>query len=161
MTQLSNLENIIEGNAIRIIAIDPGRTTGVAYYFRASTSDPFGAKQFVCVNALVDWLISVQPTTIIMETFRLLREKALSLCGQDIYASEVIGAVKVFCVSHNIPLIMQYPPTRNTVKRSLLELMGLWQVTVGMHHARDAAKHLVVYLLKHYAHLFKTTKDVY
>lgn len=131
---------------MRVVAVDPGKTTGTAWC--DFVTQERGVAQHTDITALVSWLTEIRPDVVVMETFRPRRDKALALCGQDIYASEIIGVVKMRCLEQNIPLAMQIPATKDTVRQALLTMCGLWNVTKGLPHARDAAKHLVVYALK-------------
>lgn len=129
----------------KVMAIDPGKTTGVAKYdLLTRTKD---AEQFTDTALLLKALQAYQPDVVVMETFRPRPDKALAICGQDVYASEVIGAVKAFCESSAITVVMQQPAVKNTVRQKLLEYCGLWRITKSLPHARDAIKHLVAYVI--------------
>lgn len=139
------------GIKMLIAGIDPGKTTGIV-----CTKALFSRDQVIyccqtsSTQETVDELEYLKPGVVVLEQFRLLRNKAQQLSGQDMYASEVIGVVREYCLSNTIELVMQPPQAKNTVSSKFLEAMELWEATKGMPHARDAARHLVYYLLRKY-----------
>lgn len=135
-----------------LVAVDPGKTTGMVCASNLfSSSQVIQCFQVYSTQETVRRLDSYKPDVVILEQFRLLRNTAQQLSGQDMYASEVIGVVKDYCLSNSVELVMQQPQAKNTVSSKFLKALGLWEVTKGLPHARDAARHLVYYLLRSYA----------
>jgi hypothetical protein len=131
-----------------VVALDPGKTTGAVYAQMPYTNCTASCTQVQGIEPVVHLLDSYKPDLVIAEQFRLQHSKALQLSGQVMFASEVLGAVKNYCHQHSIKLLLQMPFTKNTVSDKFLKIMGLWERTTGLPHARDAARHLVYYLLQ-------------
>lgn len=129
-----------------VMAVDPGETTGWCAVWLPSFEAAAG--QVKDVNALLRALEAHKPEVVVIEDFRPYPEQAKALSRQRLYASEVIGAVAAWCGRNWVELERQPAGMRKVVTRELLERLGLWDLTRGMPHARDAAKHLVVWLLR-------------
>lgn len=134
-------------------AVDPGKTCG---YVLASVDFPVEMPRNLDavagqldISSLLEELGSAEGLGLVVaERFSPIPGRAKSLAGQRLYASEALGALRQWCLDRGIPLIEQQPACIKTVKRSLLEAFGLWSVTSDLPHARDAARHLVAFILK-------------
>lgn len=133
---------------MKIISVDPGKTTGVAMYQVENFESRFAVYQFTNIPDVIELLKKELPDVVLVESFKLHKNKATQLSGQENYSAEVIGAIKVFCAGELIPIRQQAPAVKDTVMQSLLERIGFWLPTKGMPHARDAARHLAAYLFK-------------
>jgi len=131
-----------------VVAVDPGETTG---WCAVRLPDfEVAAGQVRDVDALIRVLEAHKPEVVVVEDFRLRPERAKSLSQQQLHASEVIGTVAAWCGRNWVELERQPASMRTVVTRELLGRLGLWSLTRNMPHARDAAKHLVVWLLREY-----------
>jgi hypothetical protein len=149
---------------MKIIALDPGETTGYAIADWDGESEQ--AELAICgqVTGLVEfgrWLdIALMhgcyrlssgetETVVIYETFRLYPHKAQALIANEMIASQVIGVIKFLCAEH--------PMIDDPVKQSASQAKGLlahdWeQYLVSSYlartdHQRDACVHVVYYML--------------
>jgi len=130
------------------MSIDPGQQSGIVVLDIADQTVVL-VHAGECASAwdVLSLIHQHGPDVVVVEDFVLRKDKAVQLSGQRMFAAEVIGAVKEYCRSRCTEVIRQPVVGKATIGRSLLEQTGLWQVTVGKPHARDAAKHALTYLL--------------
>lgn len=140
-----------------VLAVDPGETCGYAAAvvdldslqlpIPCAIVGESSVREFL---RLARELVREFPSeaVVVAESFRLIPGRARKLSGQRVHASEALGAIREWCAQRNVPLVEQPPVVTKTVKRSLLEMFGLWERTKERTHARDAARHLVAYILK-------------
>lgn len=100
---------------IRILAIDPGLTTGWAAFnkegFPFATGmikEPGGIKN-ANLKTHVDWFkrLKNKPQTIVLEQFRVRPGGETN--GQRVIASEVIGVVRTWAILNDVGLVMSEP----------------------------------------------------
>lgn len=82
---------------------------------------------------------------IVCETF-LPRPGAKSL---QLDALHIIGALRYLCWHTKTPLIMQSPTQAKSFAGGQEKLRAAGWYTVGADHARDAARHMLVFLCSH------------
>ena len=128
-----------------IIAIDPGQTVG--YAVADSKGNPLQVGQ-VDAYQICDVLDILKPKQIVVEAFRLYPHKEKAQTWSTLVAPRVIGAIEYWCSKNNVAIAYQGAGERNLVSDDMLRKYGFWQLTKGMHHARDAAKHLVLWIIK-------------
>ncbi len=148
----------------RIIALDPGGTTGWGTYSFNSVPVPNDIgyevydETFACgqlgprehydeLYALLE-LMHVQDTLVVCEAFQQYRDRN----NVDLISVEYIGVVKLFCQQRGIPIYFQASSEGKIGKSSFvrpenLKLLHLW--SGGQRHAMDAYGHLLCYLLNH------------
>jgi hypothetical protein len=119
---------------MRIVGVDPGRTTGLCVFTKKGFSYGEEALEYRDIQRFIrKW----NPNTVVMEDFRIRR-------GQPVdYHSpiRVMGVVECLCIEEEIGLVIQSP--------SILS-MALPRVN-GIHpspHVRSACAHVVYYLHK-------------
>lgn len=108
---------------------------------RACGAVPLGMLSEVLVQ-----LCTCRPV-VVAEGFRVQSGRATRLAGARLAAAEALGIIRSWCVAQGLPVVEQPSSGMRTITRSLLETTGLWQKTVGSPHARDAARHLLLYCL--------------
>ncbi len=122
----------------RILALDPGITTGIAILDDGIviTSHFEGShRQFY------DWLDELNPEAIIYESFVYQRRDKVEL-----YPVEVIGIIKLWADSNGIPAFRQSPAqAKGLFDDDKLKKMGLWKK--GYRHGMDATRHLMYHLV--------------
>lgn len=76
------------------LAIDPGKTTGYAFF--DINGKPVKKGQIKGVEDFADWFMDLdpRPTVIIYEDFILFKNKALEQTGSNMEASQVIGIIR-------------------------------------------------------------------
>lgn len=141
----------------RIIALDPGGTTGWAthswFEFHGEVSD----REWHCgqlegdhYNSL-DVLLGTQQVdkyVVVCESFQQYRE----LDSPELVSLEYIGVVKRFCQERKVPLILQSSSVgkitvKSFVRSVSLRNLGLW--VPGQRHAMDAYGHLLTYMINY------------
>ncbi|MBU1621780.1 MAG: hypothetical protein KJ888_20910 [Gammaproteobacteria bacterium] len=142
---------------VKLVAIDPGKSTGVAvatllrereagsaviWDVLLSTTTLYPWPDIAVASALAfDVLDSAD--AVICEEWRLRQDKATTLIGQQLTGPEVKGAVQLWCLSHRIPIHLrtasQITGTQNHVKSKVED----WPVS---DHEQDALCHLVMWI---------------
>ena len=139
---------------MRILAIDPGRTTGVAWADIDRTWQVTNAcwMQYETYNKsdikmLLDIIHTVLADVVVMEDF-ITRTLAA-----DVWPLTIIHIIQwefehgnYWEGRHTGTLAMQQPAERSVINDSRLKRMELYQP--GQPHANDAMRHLVVYSRK-------------
>lgn len=128
---------------MRVLAIDPGGTTGWATWVGGSVhwgQIPGGigsAREVVNLMRSIDTLV-IERYTISERTTKYSRQSD---------ALELTGAMKYVAQSGNVPVIMQQPAEAKRIfTDERLRQFGWW--ARGEEHARDALRHLGLYLAK-------------
>lgn len=137
----------------RLLALDPGETTGVAG-FTADAEEAVltYANQIktwpleVGVSQLTKLLDSQTPDVVVFESYQVYEWKTSEHSWSQIPTVQVIGAVKTLLIQRDIPY---YTQTAQVAKKFVddekLEKWGFWHK--GMRHARDATRHGCYFLL--------------
>lgn len=134
------------GSPTSVMAVDVGGTSGWCAVRLPNFEATVG--QVKDVDTLLCVLETHKPEVVIVEDFRLYPEQAKSLSRQRLYIGETIGMIALWCERNQVELIRQSASMGKVITRELLERLGLWSLTRNMPHARDAARHLVVWLLR-------------
>src|SRR3954447_25039318 len=132
----------------KILALDPGTTTGWASFTKPNERDGYQSGQ-ISNGAIgtwksldVSWALfgGEEPDTIVCESFQYRPhiDKAV------LEPVEVIGVVRVYCWEHDIKLVFQTPAQRMWWTDERLKSMGVYKP--GNPHANDAMRHLLIYL---------------
>lgn len=160
----------------RIIALDPGGTTGWAMW----QDTPFGnAAQFdgLWSNITCGQLgpephhlalyelhehMCTEHYTIVDESFQF-RQMDNDRTGTNLISREYIGISRLFAAQRprEVQYLQQSPAqAKGFVSDEKLQIMGLW--VPGQRHARDALRHLVFFLVnrRHMHNLIKPWKDL-
>lgn len=141
----------------RIIAIDPGGTTGWATHSWMELRDEQFDRIFTCGQLTgvhhnqLDHLLGDQHVAnywIVCESFQQYRE----LDSPSLIAIEYIGVVKRFAQERGIRLIFQSSTqgkikNKSFVRKEHLQKLGLWYPAHP--HAMDAYGHLLTYMINH------------
>jgi len=144
----------------RVIALDPGGTTGWASYSALwLPGDPvsYSYESWECGHMggphheqLESWLgmQRVQNYTVVCERF----DDRQTGHNVNLVAAEYIGVIKKYCETENVHLVMQMPGVAKPfVKNENLKLLDLWR-GVKWKHAMDAQRHLLWYLINGLPH---------
>lgn len=133
---------------MKVIAIDPGGTTGWA----AGVLEP-GCFKFVKADSFVLWtglgeLLRSEPHLVLLEDFRIFPGKGRALAGAVLVAPQVIGVVRYLCQEQSITCLMRqasmkviHPPPRDKA------WIGMFLRDRKNEHERDALRHLYSYWL--------------
>lgn len=142
----------------RVLAIDPGKLTGVAYMRRFDNEVEILQSAELDEDSIIPWVRPIIyswhperpgefPLRVVMETFTVTIETAKK--SQAPFSLEVIGAVKQVCRDYFYRLDTIAWQTPNDAKESFpnakLKRIGLWH-RGGAGHALDAIRHGSLYL---------------
>lgn len=124
---------------IKVLALDPGITTGFATLDFSGAVKP---DQVKCDHrAFYDFLVELNPDTVVFERFVYQRRDKVEL-----WPVEVIGIIRLYAEQFEVPLFAQTPSqAKNFMTVDKLKAMGLWQTGLG--HGMDAVRHLLYYLI--------------
>ncbi len=124
---------------IKVLALDPGITTGIA---TLNSSDDVHADQVKCGHrAFYDFLVGYNPDLIVFERFVYQRRDKVEL-----WPVEVIGIIRLYTEQFEVPLFAQTPSqAKNLWTDDKLKKLELWQPSLG--HGMDAVRHLLYHLV--------------
>lgn len=131
-----------------MVSFDPGETTGWATFQKPNSRDGYRSGQikhnihgvWAFLETSCGEVFSQYPDVIVFETFdyRPRLDKA------NLVPVEVIGVIKIWAASHDIPLKPQHPGQRMWWSDEKLKRSRLYRP--GKPHANDAMRHLLTYL---------------
>lgn len=145
-----------------VIAIDPGRTTGVCVASVAPASRDYALLEAVAVewdqrhkvlyNLLLKYSVDVEDEAIgaiVIESFMLYPDKAAAQSYSDFPSVDVIGAVRAFAYLLGLErlIVMQGAAQRKSA-RIQAEHYDMVRATK---HTRDAYQHLRYYVIMQYS----------
>lgn len=130
----------------RIMAFDPGRTTGVAFLHDNGGINTYELRQVIIGDKdlthefIFNDTAIARPHEIVYERFQYQRRPNV-----DLYPVEVIGVLKMYTQKLDIPIKEQTPAqAKNLWTDSKLKTLGLWEPSQP--HAMDALRHLLYYM---------------
>lgn len=155
----------------RIIALDPGGTTGIAVWTDCRPSSPTD-NEFTWYELgpeehhkeLWDFLLkgtvgASGDHTIVCESFEFRQNRQRD--NINLMSREYIGVVKLFQQQYGTPVVFQTAGVAKPfVTDEKLKAMGLYQK--GSKHERDATRHLIYYMVNklHRIDLIKSWRDL-
>jgi len=150
---------VLGGTHVKILALDPGATTGYAIieWDKQSPRATLLVSGDLCGihdlgKMLQYWLESVQaPDLVIYETFRLYAHKAQALVMDDFIAPQVIGVIRYLCVKYMVPTETQSASKGKGVPLSMVaERLDFANREPDSGHQYDACRHALAYILGEY-----------
>ena len=143
---------------MRILTIDPGLTTGLAYanFEDGSLPVPFTDMPHgfeAAVNAFNDFLDSEMPTyrypdLVVIEKFTINAQTAKKSTAGSNLAIELIGAAKYLAYMINIPVEEQSPADAKNFATDAKLRRIKWH-RPGPDHQNDALRHLLLAAVRH------------
>lgn len=137
------------------LALDPGKTTGCAWLVPdpAAGTAEFGYREvvgrFELYALLRDWASSGMVPEIVIEEWQVRADTAK--LSSQVDPHRIIGYVEGLANQHGWPFTLQTPAQGKSFGTDeKLRLLG-WEATTKGGHARDAARHLLTYLVRRYA----------
>jgi len=132
---------------MKILALDPGGTTGVAFWTNGTWSfDQLTLDQHhLELEQLLDayWLAFADGLDLVICEDWDNRAKA----DAKLISLEYIGVVKPWARRRNAALVMQQAAKKEWATNRVLSVLGVADPTAGSPHARDACRHIVVHLI--------------
>lgn len=136
---------------LRIVAVDPGKTTGVAIWDEATntfTSYEFNVNDFYTfitdeINDFYSPDTNEYELRIVSEDFIITVNTAKN--SQAHWSLRLIGVMDYLCQINELPaLTLQAPALKAFGSDSKLKMVDWWKSGLGG-HANDAARHLMIY----------------
>lgn len=144
----------------RVLALDPGGTTGWASYDAEIMPSLDGSTQEIIDHRLTVGQIGpddhhsdlyallerahIHDFTVVCESFEFRQNRQRD--NINLMSREYIGVVKLFQAERSVPVVFQTAGlAKGFVSDQKLKVMKWY--TPGMQHARDATRHLVYYLV--------------
>jgi hypothetical protein len=128
---------------MRVVALDPGGTTGVALAIDYEIEEvsqlqtTTGAEYHELLHTIEYWW---KPELIVCESF--LHRTTI---GVDTTALEVIGCVKMYAWRESVELLFQTPSQAKAFwTNDKIKKIGLWRA--NQRHAMDALRHALVWI---------------
>lgn len=130
---------------IRVLAIDPGKATGIATYVRASACSPIiWSLTILEWREVTGWVREWAPDQIHVEEFRVNSSTASKTAAP--WSLKCYGALETLAFELGCRFTHAASTVKSTIKDKHLKAAGLW---VGKTpHERDALRHLVLALAK-------------
>lgn len=132
-----------------IVSLDPGETTGVAVWegslerielFQLETKDIGQSYEM-----LEEILLHFKPDHLRVEEYRIYNWMADSHSWSVLHTPQLIGAIKVLAHKHQVPLTLKLAQhAKARWNDNVLKTCCLY--SAGLHHARDASRHLFYYM---------------
>jgi len=142
------LLNELSRLTIRVLALDPGETTGIAYFEGPTLKIYQQIKEptvELAASHLKDVIELYKPDIVVMEDYRVYSWKTKDHAWNSLHTSRLIGAVEYVCFERRVPLWKQMAQMpKGFCTDDKLRALGYY---VGGKHARDAVRHGLYYLL--------------
>jgi hypothetical protein len=152
----------------RIIALDPGGTTGWATYTAERMDNDEGDSEYYDekwfqgqlegpehhrrLYDLLEWQ-RVQEYHVVCESFEFRNLDRRDRDNIVLVSREYIGVTKLYCMNEQVPLTMQtaslakgFLPDKGPHANKKIKAADLWKP--GWPHAMDATRHLLYYLVQ-------------
>lgn len=132
----------------RVLAADPGVTTGVAVVEYVQESYGYSFWQIDCRNlrAWDDFLRGINPDVILYEDFK----HRPNLMKAELYSMQVIGVTRLYAERRNIEI--PFTPIPSEAKAfwtdDKIKKLGLWRAGKNYEHAMDALRVYLTYKMK-------------
>lgn len=120
----------------RVLAIDPGNSTGWVY--RDVQGTVHGGTIGESLNAVVDLIKSLRIDYIVYETFQLYPSKAAKMMWNTFYPCEVIGVIKYISKELTLPLVAVQPSAKKFSGVQSGEWKCIGSAGKVTEHTRDA-----------------------
>jgi hypothetical protein len=129
-----------------VVGVDPGGTTGLALW---SPDMGLSLRQIEGADVAVDWMAdcarTLQCATFVVEKYIIT--PATAKLSQQHDPLEIIGALKFLTRKYKHKLVLQSPSEAKAFSTNdKLKRVGWYQP--GQDHARDASRHVLLYLSK-------------
>lgn len=129
----------------RLLALDPGETTGWAVFEDCQLAR---CGQWP-VRALEDFdafVTDKRPDAMVIENYRVYASRAAQHVGSEVNTAQYVGILKFLGQMYQVPYTLQMAhQAKGWVSDTRLNTLGLFQT--GKRHANDAIRHGVYWLL--------------
>jgi hypothetical protein len=139
---------------LRVVAFDPGETTGVCVFHGSQfvTADQLKTKTLIQgINEIRDFIDANWCDEVVCEDYRVYAYKSDEHKWADLHTPKLIGGIQTIChlrYKDIIPCTFRMASeAKQFVDDEKLQAWGLWGETKGMRHARDAIRHAIFHLV--------------
>jgi len=130
---------------MRVLAIDPGQTTGYAIGELGKTFVVLKTGTVASWSGLDSLIDKEKPVLVLYEEFRLFWGKRTALVGNDMLTSQVVGVIRYVCQLRKITVLGRQPSVRNLPIIPRDDWMKSFLKSLRTDHERDAVRHLYAY----------------
>lgn len=146
--ELSEKVNKLPEDHRRVLALDPGETTGFAYFMDREliTSGQLPTGSTLRAVPILEGEIfdEFSPDVIVCEEYRIYQWRAKHHAGSDLHTARLIGVIECLCVQQHIPIRKQSAHiAKEFCTDAKLKDWGMY--VAGQRHARDAIRHACYY----------------
>lgn len=131
-----------------VLALDPGETTGWAFFNKAvlkATGELKATDIGTVVPQLENLFKLLQPQVLVVEDYRIYSWKTKQHAFSDVFTLRLIGCIETLAVQNQIPLYKQSAQVaKNFCTDSKLQE---WDIYVTGNHIRDAVRHGAYFLI--------------
>lgn len=146
------------GQFHKILALDPGETTGVAFLYVPSTQET-AEPTLSCLIQLptkkLDWqsymhldnlILKVQSDILVVEDYRIFSWKRDQHVWSELHTPKLIGMIIALAFQHKIPITFQTPQQAKGFCTDIrLKAWGFY--SPSHRHSNDAVRHAIYYAL--------------
>lgn len=140
-------------NRSRILAFDPGETTGMFQLMRSPTPSFTSVSIQLKTPTLDEGYKAVEhqisqfnPDVVVCEDYRVYGHKVQQHSWAALHTPKFVGIITAVCLSRNIPIIMQMAGQAKGFCTD--DKLRFWNMYNTNHrHANDAARHALFYLI--------------
>lgn len=131
---------------MRVLAVDPGKTTGWCLWDTDRDTLDFGEEQqFEFCSRADDVITWGSLTAVVCEAFIITAATAKNT--QSPWSLEIIGCLRYLCEKNGVPFVLQTPSdAKRFSTNEKLKSIG-WYVR-GQGHATDSHRHLLLWAVK-------------
>lgn len=130
----------------RLLAIDPGETTGWAFFVDGAYERTGEVGPEDTMLGLVEVIQDLNPDIVVVEDYRIYGWKARSHVGSDLFTPRLIGAIELACAWEDVPLYKQMAQTaKSFCTNKKLKEWGFYNA--GSPHVRDSVRHACYWLV--------------
>lgn len=129
----------------RVLAIDPGKVTGLALYFPGEPVQASQAEDWWQTARSINTLCP-NVDVVVIESFVVRANTHKLDAGSFAHTTDMIGAVRYMAALHDCDFVKQTPgQAKSFADDAKLKKLGWYNPTEGG-HANDASRHLLTYL---------------
>jgi len=125
---------------MRILAIDPGGTTGLVVL--NDTRILWYGQRRLTLGAMYHVLQRMKPDQVVCEDFRIYPSHAATFTWARLFTVRLIGVIELYCEQTATPITLQMAATAK-------QFIAARNINIRGEHARSAAQHGLYFLYRH------------
>lgn len=128
---------------MRVLAIDPGKTSGIALFKNSKIIETLEADEDYLLNYITYFVDEID--VVVVEKFLHYPWKK-NYVVHPYYTAELIGKIKLKASMYKIRVVMQPASIKKVVNDEVLKHFKLTKYLKGSSHIKDAIRHGLYYL---------------